>query len=103
VVNILSLGDETYGRRIQTATEYKRVMGVNGQYAGHAELCGASEVFPECLFRINRENSDTITDYGSGRSIHHLLFSVNSDKGHYSVLTNSFRKPVSEMVAEKTK
>jgi len=82
------IGNKSYGRSISKVTDYKRVMVANGQKAGHAELNSVGELFPECIFRVHRENSDTIIDYGFGHIIHDLLFTGNLDDGHYNILKN---------------
>lgn len=54
------IGDAGYGENIQSASDYRNVMSTIRQRAGHAELHSLSVLFPECLFRIYYENSETI-------------------------------------------
>jgi len=95
------IGDQSYGQTIRTVTDYKRLMGANGKMAGHIELNSIGEVFPGSMFRIHRENSEIITDYGSGHNLHHLLFTGSLDSGHYSVLKNKSGRCTDMIPAEK--
>jgi len=92
----------TNGRSISKVTDYNRVMdSANGQKAGHAELNSVGELFSECMFKVHKESSITIIDYGFGHIIHNLLFTENLDDGHYSTLKNKSDIPISIIPVKK--
>lgn len=80
------IGDTSYGLNVLDAQDYKKLMSRDGEYAGHVELHCISELFPDCTFKVHRDNCSRTYDYGRGRDVKHLLFSGFSDAGHYSVL-----------------
>lgn len=82
------IGDSSYGSYIRGASDYKRLMARDGEYAGHVELHCVSEIFTDYTFKVHRDGCSRTIDYGRGRTVKHLLFSGYLDAGHYSVLEN---------------
>lgn len=80
------VGDRSYRTAINCASDYKNLMSRDGEYAGHAELHCASEIYREYTFKVHINMSRWTIDYGRGGIVKHLLFSGYSDAGHYSVL-----------------
>ncbi|CAH2035570.1 unnamed protein product, partial [Iphiclides podalirius] len=80
------IGDRSYGSKISCASDYKNLMSRDGEYAGHAELHCASEIYKDYTFKVHINMNSSTIDYGSGGIVRHLLFSGLLDAGHYSVL-----------------
>lgn len=80
------IGDSSYGSTIYEASDYRKLMSRDGEYAGHVELHCVSELYVDYTFKIHRNGCSKTIDYGTGRNVKHLLFSGYLDAGHYSVL-----------------
>lgn len=79
------IGDRSYGP-LRSCNSYKNLMSRPGEYAGHVELHGASEIYPDYTFKVHRDGCSRTIDYGRGGKVKHLLFSGYLDAGHYSVI-----------------
>lgn len=72
------VGDSSYRLPITNSTEYENLLSLDGEFAGHVELHCISQLFPDRLFRVYRNNNNETLDYGTGNIISNLLLKLKN-------------------------